>query len=50
MFFSRFLKFFKIETVVCIGPKNGLPVIATLDDVLGLAGNDKAGKACHKVC
>ena len=48
MFISRFLKFFKIEAVVPFGPKNGLPVITALDNVLGLAGYDEAGKACHK--
>ena len=50
MFFRRFLKFFKVETVVFFGPKNDLSIIATLDDVLRLTGNDEAGKACHKAC
>ncbi len=50
MFFSRFPECFKIEAIVLFVPKNRLPVIATLNDVLGLAGNHETGKARHKEC
>jgi len=29
--------------------KDSLAIVATLDDVLWLAGDDEAGKACHEV-
>lgn len=35
------------ELVVRVGSKDDLAVIAALDDVLGLAGNNVAGKAGH---
>jgi hypothetical protein len=36
------------ELIVRIGGKNDLPVIATLDGVLRLAGNDVARETCHR--
>ena len=38
------------EPIVGLGAKNGLTVIAALNDVLRLTGNDVAGKAGHDAC
>jgi len=35
------------ELVIGVGGKYRLAVVAALDDVLRLAGNDETGKACH---
>jgi hypothetical protein len=35
------------ELIVRLGGKDGLAVVAALDDVLGLAGDDVAGKTGH---
>lgn len=34
--------------IVCLGGEDDLAVVATLDDVLGLAGDDVAGESGHE--
>jgi hypothetical protein len=47
MFAGRTHKGIAEELVIRIGGEDDLPIIAALDDVLGLAWHDVAGKAGH---
>ena len=47
MFVGGFNQYAPKQPIVRLGGKDGLPVIAPLDDVLRLTGNDIAGKSRH---
>jgi hypothetical protein len=44
---SRFHQRIAKELIVRVGCENGLPVVAALDDVLRLTGDDETVKAGH---
>ena len=47
MFVGRLNQCIAEKPVVRVRRKDGLSVVAALDDVLGITGKDEAGEACH---